>query len=142
MNRVLFLRAWLTPSLIAFYIVLGILSLVSVETVFLSDAFAQAIPSATTPPSGSPPPFLTVMGKMIPMFGIVFVVFWLLVLLPQKKEQEAQQALLTGLKKGDSVVTTGGIIGRVTAINDDSITVALEQNAAMKVERNHIAKKI
>jgi len=105
----------------------------------VSEAWAQA---ATASTSVEPPSFGTVMQKMIPMFAICFAIFYLLVIGPQKKEIADQKVLLESLKKGDNVATSGGLLGRVTVIGEDYVTIALEQNAAVRVERNHIAKKL
>jgi len=105
----------------------------------VSQAWAQsgAVSTAVEAPS-----FGTVMQKMVPMFAICFAIFYLLVISPQKKEISDQKRLLESLKKGDNVATSGGLLGRVTAIGEDYITISLEQNAAVRVERHHIAKKV
>jgi preprotein translocase subunit YajC len=113
--------------------------LCGVLLVDVSEVWAQSGAASTVVET---PSFSTVMTKMIPMFGIVFAIFYLLVISPQKKEIEDQKRLLASLKKGDSVVTSGGLLGRVTAIGDDYVTISLEQNAAVRVERHHIAKKL
>jgi len=74
--------------------------------------------------------------------AIVFAIFYMLVISPQKKEIEDQKKLLASLKKGDNVATSGGLLGRVSAIADDYITIMLEQNATVRVERHHITKKL
>jgi preprotein translocase subunit YajC len=78
--------------------------------------------------------------QMMPMFLIVFMIFHFLVLRPQKKQLEEHTKLLQSLKKGAQIVTSSGIFGRVVVIDDDSVTVELEQNARMKIEKNHIVK--
>jgi preprotein translocase subunit YajC len=110
----------------------ALLSMICVSSVLADQsAVAQELPSLST-----------VLMKMIPMFVIVMAIFYMLVISPQKKELDDQRKLLDSLKKGDSVVTTSGFLGRVASIGDDFITLNLEQNAAVKVERHHIARKI
>ena len=105
-----------------------------------NEVWAQA--GGVIPTGVEPPSFITVMTKMIPMFAIVFAIFYMLVISPQKKEIEDQKKLLASLKKGDNVATSGGLLGRVSAIADDYITIMLEQNATVRVERHHITKKL
>jgi preprotein translocase subunit YajC len=115
------------------------LCLMGVLSFEVSDAWAQSAPS---PNAVESPSFGAVMQKMLPMFAICFAIFYLLVISPQKKEIADHKRLLDGLKKGDNVATSGGLLGRVTAIGEDYVTISLEQNAAVRVERNHIAKKL
>ena len=121
---------------------IGIVTCVFLYGILLFDVSEVWAQAGTTSAAVEAPSFGTVMTKMIPMFGIVFAIFYLLVISPQKKELEDQKRLLASLKKGDSVATSGGLLGRVTAIGEDYITISLEQNATVRVERHHIAKKL
>jgi len=75
------------------------------------------------------------------MFIIVGAIFWFLVLKPQQDKLKAQQNLLSALKKGDAVVTSSGIIGRVAAVEKDHILVEIANNVRVKFEPSHIARK-
>ena len=121
---------------------IGIVTCVFLYGIFLFDVSEVWAQAGTASASVEAPSFGMVMTKMIPMFGIVFAIFYLLVISPQKKELEDQKRLLATLKKGDSVATSGGLLGRVAAIGEDYITISLEQNATVRVERHHIAKKL
>lgn len=103
-------------------------------------AFAQA--GAPAPAQVMQPP--TLMGalfEMFPMFMIVFFIFYFMVLKPQQTKIRAQQELLSGLKRGDSVVTTGGIIGRVAGSEKEYILLEVSPNVKIKVEAVHVIKK-
>ena len=61
-------------------------------------------------------------GMLVPMAAI-FLIFYFLLIRPQQKKQREQQAMLKGIEKGDSVVTAGGLHGKVTGVTDDVLTV-------------------
>ena len=76
-------------------------------------------------------PFVT----FIPLL-LVFVLFYFLIIVPQRKRQRALDAMLDNLKSGDKVVTSGGIYGTVVSIRDDKRTVQLKisENPVIRVE--------
>jgi preprotein translocase subunit YajC len=69
----------------------------------------------------------------------IFVIFYFLLIRPQQKQKKEHQILLSNLKEGDNVLTSGGIYGRVTGIKDDRITVEISDKVRVKVNRGHIA---
>jgi preprotein translocase subunit YajC len=96
---------------------------------FISSASAQ---SAAAPlPGGG-------FGSII-MIGVMFVVMWFLMIRPQMKRQKEHAALLSKLAKGDEVVTSGGIAGRVDSIGDHFITVEIADNTKIKLQKNAIS---
>lgn len=103
---------------------------------FSSIAYAQA--EQALPPQ---PGFGEVFSKMMPMFAIVFLIFYFMVIKPQQVKLKSQENLLTNLKKGDEVVTTGGLIGRVASIEEDCIQLEVSTNVKVKVEKLHVIKK-
>ncbi|MGH9754345.1 MAG: preprotein translocase subunit YajC [Blastocatellia bacterium] len=72
---------------------------------------------------------------MIPLV-LIFVLFYFLIIVPQRKRQRALDAMLDNLKSGDKVVTNGGIYGTVVSIRDDKRTVQLKisENPVIRVE--------
>ena len=58
---------------------------------------------------------------------LVFLIFWVLMIRPQQRRMRQHQATIAAVKKGDRVVTGGGLIGRVTKVNDDQVEVELGQ---------------
>jgi len=69
----------------------------------------------------------------------IFVIFYFLLIRPQQKQKKEHQNLLANLKVGDSVLTAGGIYGRVTGLKDDKVTVEISDKVRVKVNRSHIA---
>ena len=64
------------------------------------------------PPPGSDGSFLASVGPFLP-FGLIIILFYFLIIRPQNKQQRERDNMLKALKKGDNVITNGGIIGKV-----------------------------
>ena len=94
---------------------------------FISPAAAQ---SAAAPAAG--------FGPLI-MIAVMFVVMWFLMIRPQMKRQKEHKELITKLSKGDEVITSGGIAGRVDDIGDNFITVEIAENTKIKLQKNAIS---
>ncbi len=75
------------------------------------------------------------------MFGVIFLIFWLILIRPQKKEMERHQALLAGLKAGDKVVTAGGLFGTVKSVDGPVIQLDIGKGTKVKIDRQKIQKK-
>ena len=69
----------------------------------------------------------------------IFVIFYFLLIRPQQRQKKEHQNLLSSLKVGDNVLTSGGIYGRVTGLKDDKVTVEISDKVRVKVNRGHIA---
>jgi len=69
----------------------------------------------------------------------IFVIFYFLLIRPQQKKAKDHRNLLSSLKEGDQVLTSGGIYGRITGIKEDKITVEISDKVRVKVNRGHIA---
>jgi preprotein translocase subunit YajC len=70
---------------------------------------------------------------------LIFAIFYFLLIRPQQKRAKDHRALLSSLKVGDQVLTSGGIYGRVTGLRDDVITLEISDKVRVKVGRGHIA---
>jgi preprotein translocase subunit YajC len=69
---------------------------------------------------------------------LIFGVFWLLVIRPQSKKAKQHSQMLQELKKGEDVVTQGGIIGRITGIKDTELTLQVQEGVRLRVLRSAI----
>ena len=76
-------------------------------------------------------------GFMITM-GVIFVIFYFLLIRPQQKKQKDLKAMLDNLAYGDAVITTGGIHGKITGLADAVITLEIADKVRIKVSRNAI----
>src|SRR5439155_13107415 len=77
-------------------------------------------------------------GAMLPMI-LIFCVFYLLLIRPQQKKQRQLQATIGELKAGDKVVTTGGIIGTITAVRDTSFLIRSADKSILEIARSAVA---
>ena len=73
------------------------------------------------------------------MFGLIIGIFYFLILRPQQKRQKEKQRMLDALKKGDKVVTAGGMYGTVAGIDDKTVLLQVSDNVKMKFERSAIS---
>ncbi len=79
----------------------------------------------------------SMVSSLLP-FLLIIVVFYFLILRPQQKRQKERQKLLEGVKKGDKVITSGGIHGTVEGLEDDSILVKIADNVKVKMDKSAI----
>ena len=66
-------------------------------------------------------------------FIVIFFIMWFLVIRPQKKEQKKRQEMLDSIKKGDKIVTNGGIVGKITKIKENKIEVKVDDSNNVKI---------
>ena len=98
---------------------------------FITPAFAQA---ASGSPGGT-----DVIMQMAP-FAIILVIMYFLIIRPQQKRAKETQDMLGAIRRGDTVVTAGGIIGKVTKVTDAAeVEVEIAQNVRVRVVRSMIA---
>ncbi|MCQ2155002.1 MAG: preprotein translocase subunit YajC [Bacteroidales bacterium] len=74
------------------------------------------------------------------MLILIFVVMWFFMIRPQRKQQKELQAFRDGLKKGDKVVTVGGIFGTVEEVKDDSILLKVDKEVKLRVAKSSVVK--
>jgi preprotein translocase subunit YajC len=77
-------------------------------------------------------------------FALIFLVMYLLLIRPQRKKQKEHEALLTSLKKGDKVVTSGGMFGTIFAIDDERnrVVIKIGENVKMEFLKSSIAARV
>ena len=72
------------------------------------------------------------------IFGAIFLVFWFLILRPQQKRAKEHKNLVQSLNKGDEVITSGGILGRVTKVTDDFVVLEISGNLEIKLQKQSV----
>jgi len=77
------------------------------------------------------------VSSLLP-FLLIIVVFYFLILRPQQKRQKERAKLLEGVKKGDKIITSGGIHGTVEGLEDDSVLVKIADNVKVKMDKSAI----
>jgi len=93
-------------------------------SLFISDAMAQTAGGAGT---GG-------FVSFLPMIAL-FVIFYFLLIRPQQKRQKEHKNMVAGLAKGDEIVTMGGVLGKITAVGENFVTVQVAENTEIKVQK-------
>ncbi len=96
----------------------------------ISPAYAQA--------AGAPGQ-LDMLTSFLPMAAI-FVVFYFLLIRPQQKRAREQKDLLAALEKGNEVITVGGVVGRITKINEQYVTLEVATGVEMTMQRSAVSQ--
>ena len=86
-----------------------------------------------TPPGGA-----QALSAFLP-FAIILAIFYFLILLPMKRRQTKIQEFQESLKVGDKIVTTGGIYGKITRVNDKSLQVEIADRVRIELSRAAVA---
>ncbi len=79
-----------------------------------------------------------IFGTVI-MFALIIFIFYFLILRPQQKKQKERQKLLDALKKGDKVITAGGIHGTVVGMEDKTVLVQVTDTVKLKIEKASVS---
>ncbi len=95
---------------------------------FISDALAAAAGPATQP---------NMIVQLLPLV-LIFAVFWFLIIRPQTKRAKQHREMVAALKAGDEIVTQGGLLGRVVAVNDAFLTVEIANQVQVRVQRHMV----
>lgn len=75
-------------------------------------------------------------------FVLIFVFFYFLILRPQRKQSKEREELLGSLKRGDDVITSGGIYGKIVNVDEDILTLEIAKGINIKISRSGIAGKV
>ena len=75
-------------------------------------------------------------------FGAVIAIFYLVLIRPQRKEQDRQKQMIAAIAKGDEIVTNGGIIGTVIRADEDRLIIKTGGETKITVGRSHVASKV
>lgn len=99
---------------------------------------STGVPSSAGAPAAPQPGFF---GMMMPFLLMLAVVYFLMIR-PQQKKMKEHQALLSGLKHGDQVVTTSGMLGKITGLSDKVATVEIADNVKVKFLKSQISQVV
>ena len=95
---------------------------------FISDAIAEAAPAA-----GQADP----LASLILPIGLV-VLFYFFLIRPQSKRQKEHKEMVGGLQKGEEIVTTGGMLGKITNVGENFVTLEISKDACIHIQKNSI----
>lgn len=114
-------------------------SLPFIETIMLTYfmrltfLFALAAPAYAAEPAGP-----SLLANILPLI-LLFVVFYFLLIRPQQRKVKQHKNMVEALKKGDEIVTSGGIYARVVAVHDASVEVQISADVVVSMQRNAVA---
>ena len=96
---------------------------------FISSAYATDAAAAAGP---------SMVGQLLMLGGFVLI-FWLFIWRPQSKRAKEHKNLLSSLNNGDEVVTTGGVVGKVTNVKDEFVTLQVADNMELNFQKGSVA---
>ena len=82
-----------------------------------------------------------ILGMVLPI-ALIFVIFYVFIIRPQNKKQKETQKMIDALKKGDKVVTIGGIHGVISSVKDQTVIVKVDDDAKIEFTRSAVASVI
>ncbi|MBN9329932.1 MAG: preprotein translocase subunit YajC [Comamonas sp. SCN 67-35] len=101
----------------------------------ISSAYAQTAPAAAA--GGGD--LMSSLGGMLPLV-LMFVVLYFIMIRPQMKKQKEHRAMIEALAKGDEVATAGGVLGKVTRINESTLHVEIAEGVEVQVQRSAVSQ--
>ena len=102
---------------------------------FISSAFAQTAPAAADAGGG----MMSSLTSMLPLV-LMFVVLYFVMIRPQMKKQKEHRTMIEALTKGDEIVTSGGLIGKVTKIGDGYLSLELAAGVEVQMQRSAVVQ--
>ncbi len=78
-------------------------------------------------------------SSLIPLI-LMFVIFYFLLIRPQQKKSKDHREMLSRLKKGDRIITSGGLHGRITAVSEATLTVEIADKVRVKIARGNVSQ--
>ncbi len=91
--------------------------------------------------TGGAPPAGNAFVQLIPLILIV-VIFWFLLIRPQMKRNKQHREMVSSLSNGDEVITSGGILGKITNVGESFVTVKLADGLDIKVQKHAVAQVV
>lgn len=108
--------------------------MLDIANLFIGTAWAQAAAPAAVSTSGSS---LASLTNFMPLL-LIFLVFYVLIIRPQQKKIDEQNKMIKALKRGDRIITNGGIFGKIVRLEDDTLTVEIADGVNVKMVRAQV----
>ena len=99
---------------------------------FITNAYAQTAASGFS---------LASMGSFLPIV-LMFAVLYFLMIRPQQKKQKEQREMISALSVGDEVLTAGGIVGKITKVSDNFLTLQISEGTEIIIQRTSIVSML
>jgi preprotein translocase subunit YajC len=92
--------------------------------------------------SGPPPEGGGGLASLFLPFLLVFIVFYFFIIRPQKKREDTRKTMIEAVKKGDRIVTIGGVHATVTKVDEASVLAQVDENVKLRFDKNAIASVV
>lgn len=76
---------------------------------------------------------------MLPMFVMLGLVFWFMIIRPQKKQQTQRKTMLDAIKRGDKIITSGGLFATVKDVKDDRVVATIAENIKVEIAKSAVS---
>jgi preprotein translocase subunit YajC len=118
------------------FVALNVVVALGTATLVLAE---EAAAPAAAPGVGPNPPPQSFLMNMVPMIGIM-AVFYFLMIRPQQKKLKEQQSMISKLKQGDDILTSSGILGKVTDVNEKVVTVEVADKVRVRMLKSQVTQ--
>lgn len=105
------------------------------ESVMAFSVISSFLPLAQSAPAGGG------LAQFLPII-LLFAGMWFLIIAPQRKRQKQHDKMITELKTGDEIMTSGGIFGTITNVKDDRFVVRIADNTKVELSKNSIGSRV
>jgi preprotein translocase subunit YajC len=103
--------------------------------IFANLPLLMGVPSGGTGAQGGSSSMLTMLGT----FALIIVIFYFLIIRPQRKKQRETQSMLSNIRKGDRVATVGGIRGTVHAVKESTVVLKVDDNTKIEFNKSAVS---
>jgi len=86
-------------------------------------------------------PQASIISMLVP-FLLMIVIFYFLVIMPQRRQHKVREKMLAAMKKGDEVVTAGGMFGRIVGVNADTVTLKVDEGTTIKMQKSAVTSVV
>jgi preprotein translocase subunit YajC len=104
----------------------------------LADFIDKAYAMAPGQPGGGGQGAGGLFGSLVPLI-LIFVIFYFLLIRPQQKKAKEHRRMIENLKKGDKIITSGGVYGVIEAVGNNTVTVKIAENVRVKFGKAYVA---
>ncbi len=102
---------------------------------------AEVFSPAPVAAGAEQPSFFGSLVQMLPMLIICYLIFYFMVIKPQDARSKKHQSLIDSLKRGDSVVTSSGIVGKISAVEKGYVVLEIARDVKIKVQQQHVVAR-
>ncbi len=92
-----------------------------------------------SPPAAEGAPQSSPLGMFLPLI-LILVIFWIFMIRPQSKQQKELRKFRESLQKGDKVITTGGIYGKIVSTTETTVVLQVDENTKLTVDKSSLIK--